>query len=534
MNRTRVWLPLVVTLGWLAASIAGNPALAAENSPAAAQPPVTFNQHIAPIVFRHCAGCHRPGEVAPFSLLSYAEVSKRADHIQAVTAQRSMPPWKPAAAVGQFANARRLSDDEIALIDRWVRQGSPEGDKHDLPPAPSFADGWQLGPPDLIVKVPEPLKVPASGRDIYLNLVLDLRVPQGKYLRAAEFRPSNRRVVHHSILFYDRTGKARERDAAEAGPGFVAVTPPGQLLPGPMSIWAPGRRPVPLATGLSFPWPEKADLVLQLHLHPSGKPEVEQSSVGFYFTDEPPRRSLLDAVLIDRKIDIPPGEKAFHTHDTCTLPIDMEAMWIFPHMHMIGRQIKVTAQLPDGRLQPLLEIDDWDFNWQDLYQFAEPVRLPKGTEITLDGVHDNSADNPLNPSDPPKRVKWGEQTFDEMSIAFLNLVPVRESDMPEFAAHPSRRVHAAIVPEATRKQMPVAKPKAPPSAAEHAQRTAEMMRKVDTNGDGKLSVAEISASLAKRVPTAEIAKQLARFDRDGDQQLNASEASEALRALGKR
>jgi mono/diheme cytochrome c family protein len=523
---------LAATFCCLAAGLASNPAIAAESKPGRA--PVTFNKDIAPIVYRHCSACHRPGEVAPFSLLSYAEVSKRADHIQTVTAGRTMPPWKPLEGVGHFANTRRLSADEIATIGSWVAQGSPEGKPADLPPPPVFAEGWQLGPPDLVVTLPEPLQVPASGRDIYQNLVLDLHVPPGKYLRAAEFRPSNRRVVHHSILFYDTTGKARERDAAEPGPGFAAVTPPGKLLPGPMSIWAPGRHPVPLSEGLSLPWPAKADLVLQLHLHPSGKPEVEQSSIGFYFTDEPPRRSLLDVVLIDRKIDIPPGEKAFHTKDTCTLPIDMEALSIFPHMHMIGKQIKVTARLPDGRVRPLLEIDDWDFNWQDLYQYAEPVRLPKGTEITLEGTHDNSADNPLNPRDPPQRVRWGEQTHDEMSIAFLNFVPVREDDMQELAAHPHRRVQMAIVPEATRAKLPVAvQPKAASGKA-RAARTAEALRKADRNGDGKLSVAEIVAALDNRVPAAEISKHLARFDHDGDQQLDANETAEAIKAFSRR
>ena len=183
-----------------------------------------------------------------------------------------------------------------------------------------------------------------------------------------------------------------------------------------------------------MPWPENGDLVVQLHLHPSGKPEIEQPSIGFHFTDQPSQRSLLHVTLVDNKIDIPPGEKAFRTHDECVLPIDMEAVSIFPHMHMIGKEIKVTATLPDGTTQILLWIDDWDFNLQNIYEFAEPVRLPKGTKLSLDGIHDNSAENPRNPKHPPERVRWGEQTFNEMSIAFVNTLPVRESDIAELEA----------------------------------------------------------------------------------------------------
>lgn len=496
----------------------------------AVTPSITFNQHVAPLVYAHCSACHRPGQVAPFSLMDYHEVSKRAEQIADVLEQRIMPPWKPVPGHGEFSNGRSLSKGEIELVRRWVDQGAREGFGA-APPAPKFAEGWELGTPDVIVKLPAEVKVPAEGRDIYLNQVMPLSVPEGKYLRAAEFHPSNRRVVHHALLYSDTTGKARERDEATPEPGFVAVTPPAKLLPSTMSIWTPGRRPLPLGDGLSLPWPKGAELVVQLHLHPSGKPEVEQSEIGFYFTDEPPRRSLLGVALIDRRIDIPPGEKAFKTSDSCVLPIDLEATSIFPHMHMIGKQIRVTATLPDGTVRDLVRIDDWDFNWQDLYEFAEPVRLPKGTKLELVGIHDNSADNPHNPKNPPERVRWGEETFNEMSIAFISFTAVRESDLGTLRKSRGHRVSAVIVPPETAAllaKLPAAKGEKP---VDLKTRTAEAMHKADIDRDGKLSIDEIATALRMNDRKDELRQKMIPFDRDGDQHLNPTEVAEVIKQL---
>ncbi|MBL8826625.1 MAG: cytochrome c, partial [Planctomycetaceae bacterium] len=315
---------------------------------------VTFNKHIAPLVWQQCANCHRPGQVAPFSLLSYRDVQKRAEQIRDITAEGLMPPWSPAPGHVAFANGRRLSREEQKLLADWVAGGAVEGAASDLPPLPKFPEGWQLGEPDLVLQLPEPIDVPATGRDLYINVILPLKVPTGKYLKAIEFHPGNRRVVHHAVLFNDATGKSRELDAADPKMGFERVTPPGKFLPGTMAIWTPGRNPLPLPAGLSMPWPEGSDLVLNLHLHPSGKPEQEQSTVGVFFTDEAPQRSMIDLTLIDTKIDIPPGEKAFVTTDSITLPFDMDAQMIFPHMHLIGKQMRVSAKLPDGAVKILL------------------------------------------------------------------------------------------------------------------------------------------------------------------------------------
>ena len=495
-------------------------------SPTAAEP--TFNRDVAPLVFQHCAKCHRPGEVAPFSLLSFPDVAKRTELILSVVERRAMPPWKPVADHGEFANGRGLTEAEIETVRRWVAAGSPEGAAADLPPTPQFADGRHFGKPDLELSMPEATSVPADGRDVYLNVILPLEVPSGKYLKAVEFKPGNRRVVHHAVLFVDTTGEARRRDAAEPGLGFHAVSPPGRFLPGTLAIWTPGREPVALADGLSMPWPDDADLVLNLHLHPSGKPETERSSVGIYFTDEPPRRSLVDLMLIDRKIDIAPGDRAFRTHDECELPIDMEVLSIFPHMHLIGKEFRVTAKLPDGSTRSLLRIDDWDFNWQNVYEFARPVRLPQGTRLEMSNVHDNSADNPMNPRHPPERVRWGEQSYDEMSIAFVNLRPADEDDLRTIPPGADRRrMHLAIRPADAPALFGPKSPRPVPSA----ERIAEILRRFDRDGDDKLNLDEVHAALGKREPIEVVGRRAKPFDRDGDRRLDRDEIAAALKAL---
>jgi mono/diheme cytochrome c family protein len=513
----------LTTLFVAAASLAAQSASAAK---------VTFNKHIAPLVWQQCANCHRPGQVAPFSLLSYRDVQKRAEQIRDITAEGLMPPWSPAPGHVAFSNGRRLTSEEQKLIAAWVAGGAVEGAASDLPPLPKFPEGWQLGKPDLVLEVPQPINVPATGRDLYVNVILPLKVPTGKYLKAIEFHPGNRRVVHHAVLFNDTSGKSRELDEADPKMGFERVTPPGKFLPGTMAIWTPGRNPLPLPEGLSMPWPEGSDLVLNLHLHPSGKPEQEQSSVGVYFTDEAPRRSMIDLTLIDTKIDIPPGEKAFPTTDSITLPIDMDAQMIFPHMHLIGKQMRVSAKLPDGSVKVLLRIDDWNFNWQDLYQYAEPIRLPKGTVVEMRGVHDNSAENPHNPRNPPGRVTWGEQTNNEMSIAFLNLTPVNESDMAtNLPGQGIRGLKAAIMPASTRATIAAAAGK--PSAGDIDQRAKDALKKFDRDANGKLNIDEIMVAINNRESREAIEKRLKDFDLDKDNELNPAELLEAIKSQAK-
>ncbi len=340
---------------------------------------------------------------------------------------------------------RRLSTEQISLISRWANSGAAEGDASDLPPTPKFKDGWTLGTPDIILIMDEPFTVPADGADVYRNFVLKLEVPPGKYIKSLEYRPSNRRVVHHALFAADATDKSRKDDNADPLPGFEgSLNIPGRLFPGSMSAWAPGREARPLPDGISMPWNNKHDLIFQLHLHPSGKPEVEQSTIGFFLTDEPPHRSMVDLMMLDRKIDIPPGEAAFRTRDELDIPVEMEVLALFPHMHMIGRDFRITAIPPTGSPFDLIWINDWDFNWQSLYQCDPPVKLPAGTKIVLEGTHDNSAANFRNPNNPPQRITFGEQTSNEMTAALIQLVPVHESDLAKMTEANKRRIVSGI------------------------------------------------------------------------------------------
>lgn len=474
---------------------------------------VTFNKHIAPLVFQNCAGCHHPGEVAPFSLLSFADVSKRAKQIQEVTKSRFMPPWKSLEGHGRFVGERRLTAEQIALIATWIEQGAAEGDAKDLPKAPEFKDGWKLGPPDIVLTMKEPYEIPADGADIYRNFVFDVEIPEGKYLKAAEYRPGNRRIVHHAALAIDVDGRARREDEADPLPGEKgSLSIPGRLLPGSLSAWTPGRDPAPLPDGLSFPWQKGAGLMLQLHLHPSGKPESEQSTVGLYLTDQPPRRSMADLALIARKIDIPAGEKEYRSRDEFTLPIAAQALGLFPHMHLIGKEIKISAQPPTGEPFALLWINDWDFNWQGFYECAAPVKLPAGTKIVLETVHDNSADNFRNPHQPPQRITYGEQTTNEMSAAILQLAPERDDELPKLRETLRGRVIGTINPGAGN-----------PSFIDG------LLSLHDKDKSGTLNYAELAAASGKKED--EIKQLAAPFDVNQDGALDAKELVQAISKL---
>lgn len=395
---------------------------------AKAKASVTFNKDVAPLVFQHCATCHRPGEVAPFSLLSYRDVRKRAELIRDVTGDRVMPPWRAEPGSGHFADERRLSDEQVATIARWVDAGAPEGDPADRPDPPKFTQGWQLGEPDLVMTMPEPYELKAEGSDVYRGFVIPLKVPAGKYLRAVEFRPGNRRIVHHAVFTTMPHKAAQAKLESGDGKSFpTGLAPPGQLLPGQLAFWTPGMTPIPLPEGYAAALSAGSDLVLQLHLHPSGKVETEQSSIGFHFTDEAPRGRLNLLILNQRQIHIEPGDANYTVTATRTIPRDVDVYGVFPHMHLIGRKVKVTATLPDGTTQPLISIGDWNFNWQFYYRYSTPLHLPAGTKLEGRFTYDNSEQNPANPSHPPKPVTYGEQTTNEMAIMTLDWMPPAEA-----------------------------------------------------------------------------------------------------------
>jgi peroxiredoxin len=398
---------------------------------------VTYSEHVAPVLQTRCETCHRPGGIGPFSLQTFKQAALWADDIQEFTANRQMPPWLPAEGAGDFHNRRSMTADEIALIAKWVEEGCAEGDSGKLPAPHTYSDEWAFGPPDMIVQSSEPFDVPADGRDVYRCFVLPTDFDTDKFVEAIEVRPGNARVVHHVIVFLDVTGRSEQLDAKDPGPGYsTAAGFPGFLPSGGLGGWAPGNLPRRLPTGMAKVLPAKARLVVQVHYHPSGRVERDQTQVGIYFAKQPVTRAVRVIPVMPfggpfSGMRIPAGDNNAEVTCSITLPHDVLALSVTPHMHLLGKDMAVTAKRPDGSVSPLIRLQRWDFNWQEGYQYREPVSLPKGTRLDLVAHYDNSADNPSNPRRPPKDVRWGENTVDEMCIAFFEVVPVGEARSPE-------------------------------------------------------------------------------------------------------
>jgi hypothetical protein len=410
---------------------------------------VTYSRDIAPILNANCATCHRPGEVAPFSLLDYSHAKKHAGQIAELTQSHYMPPWKAQAGFGHFVDERRLTDREIELINRWAENGAAEGDKADLPPPPVFSSDWALGKPDKVVAMPEPFDVPASGRDVYRAFVIPLDLPEDTYVAGVDFRPGAKSVVHHALFYLDDSKKARELDAADPGPGYISFGGPGFTPAGSLGGWAPGASAYLIKEGTARFVPANSDLVIQVHYHPDGQPHKDQSSLAIYFAKKPVKHLISSLTLLTRQLDISPGDANYQRDLYVELPTDVTLSGIVPHMHLIGREMKVQATTPDGKIVPLIHITDWDFKWQDQYRYAEPVHLPRGTRIDMTARYDNSTNNPANPNSPPQRVAWGEGTTDEMCICFLQLAV----DNLEQARQLRRNIGAQLVAHAVQKRM---------------------------------------------------------------------------------
>jgi mono/diheme cytochrome c family protein len=392
--------------------------------PAAARAEVTYSRDIAPILFANCVECHRPGEVAPFSLLSYEDAAKRATFLAEVTRQRLMPPWKAEIGHGRFLGERRLTDAQLELIETWAKAGTPEGDPADLPPQPQFASGWRLAEPDLELTAPAPFTVAAGGEDVFQHYIIPLDLTEDKTVVGFEFRPGNPAVVHHAILFLDTSGMGRVKDAETPEVGYTTFGSIGIPTAGIIGVWTPGMTPRFYPLGAGMPIRAGTDLVLQLHMHPSGKEESDQSSVALYFADKPVERQMSRSPFVVGSIliDIPPGSADHTIRSSVTLPTDVTLISLLPHMHLIGKEMKLTATLPDGSRQSLIWIKDWNFYWQDNYVYHEPVRLPSGTKLDVECRYDNTADNPLNPSNPPRRVFFGNGSADEMCFGIFQLI----------------------------------------------------------------------------------------------------------------
>ena len=393
---------------------------------------VTFNKDIAPLVFEHCAVCHRVGEAAPFQLLRYEDVKTRVEQIVEVTGTRFMPPWLPEPGYGEFAGERRLTDEQIELIRHWADQGAIQGDPSDLPLAPRFTEGWRLGDPDLVVQLPRAYTLPAEGTDVFRNFVIPIPVQSPRFVKRVELRPGNKAVVHHANMLIDRSGESRRLDQQDAEPGFDGMETVGQAhFPGGHLLsWKPGTAPYSGREDKSWRLEIGTDLVVNMHMIPSGRPEQIQPTVGFYFTDKPPTPPAFGLLQLenDGALDIPPGVRDFVVTDTFRLPVDVEVVRLYPHAHLLGKDLQGYATLPDGSKKWLFWIKEWDWNWQAVYRYATPLQLPKGSILSMRYTFDNSAENIRNPNQPPQRVVAGNQTTDEMGHLWIQVLPRTEED----------------------------------------------------------------------------------------------------------
>ena len=469
----------------------------------------TWSGQIAGLVHRHCSECHRPGEAAPFSLLEYRDVAKRARMLQLVMDDGYMPPWHPVEGHGDFVGTRGLSAEELAAFDAWVEAGCPEGEPDAVPEPPTFPVGWQLGEPDLVVEMEGAFPVPERGPDIYRNFCLPLDIEQDRWIRAIEVRPGARSVVHHVLFFYDDTGAARKADAADEVPGYSGMgldSSGGNSLGG----WAVGAGPFALPGELAMRLPAGSDLVIQTHFHPSGKREEERTKIGIYFAEGPPPKEIVSLQLPPQYaafhgLDVPPGEANYVLRDSMELPVDTELVSVGAHAHYIGKRMRAWAVLPGDEERPLFLIDDWDFNWQGRYVYDGVVELPAGTRLEVELVYDNSSDNPSNPFSPPQQITWGLESTDEMgAITWITTAKdPADTDSLRSAVRSKGR-------EARRNRVRV-----------RVDWYARVMR-LDENGDGELSAEEIPEQFRGA---------MRRIDQNGDGALSAEEL-QVLRRRG--
>lgn len=389
--------------------------------PEVAEP--TYSKDVAVILQNNCRECHRKGRLGPFALDTYEQARKRADDLANVVADRRMPPWKAAPGVGpKFQHDRSLSVVDVETIAAWAEAGAPEGEPKDLPAPRVFPEDWAIeGGPDLVLDIGTDFPIPASGPDVYRCFVIKTNLPNDVYVSGIEYKAGNPRVVHHVLGFVDVSGEARKLDEAEEGPGYTHFSGPGVEVNGDLGGWAPGAVPSILADGVGRSLPKGADVILQVHYHPDGKPETDRTRIALKFARKPVRQTLHWNGAFGWKLDLPPGESNVEVRGKWTVPVDVEARAVAPHMHLLGKNMHMFVIFPDGRAQDLIRIDDWDFNWQTQYYFEAPIDLPKGSVVHAVAHFDNSSSNPRNPNvAKPQRVKWGEATTDEMCIGFLH------------------------------------------------------------------------------------------------------------------
>jgi Flp pilus assembly protein TadD/mono/diheme cytochrome c family protein len=400
--------------------------------PARAAAPVTYYQKIAPIIYENCSPCHRPGESGPFSLLTYEDVKRRATLVASVTKSRYMPPWLPQQGYEHFFEERRLTDAQIQTIQEWVSQGTPAGNPADAPKPPKFSGEWQLGKPDLILHAGQPYHLAPDGQEVFWNFILPVPITTSRWVKSIEVRPGNLRVFHHANVIIDRSRSSRRKEVAP-GAGFPGMDlaveedtfdPDGHFL-----SWKPGSEPVVEPDGMAWRADPGMDLILNVHMRPDGRPETVSPEIGIYFTGAPQSKfPMLVQLEHDAAIDIPAGDKDFLLTDDIKIPMDLNVLAVYPHAHYLGKLMEGYATLPDGTRKWLIRIPDWDLGWQGVFRYRRPVFLPKGTVVSMRYHYDNSADNVRNPNSPPKEVRGGNRSIDEMGHLWLQVLPTVGGD----------------------------------------------------------------------------------------------------------
>lgn len=399
-------------------------------APAMAQDTATWSGQIAPILYKNCTTCHHPGGGGPFSLLTYHDAQRWGPQIVRATQSRYMPPWLPEHGYGDFAEERSLTNEDIAQIAKWVKTGMIEGNSSSAPPIPRYSETWQYGKPDLILNIERPFSLPASGTDVFRNFVLPYPLKQTHYIRAMEIYPGEPQIVHHANILIDRTASFRRQHPEQWQDGVSGMElevdagndfdPDSHFL-----FWKPDSSVLVEPEGMPWRLDPGNDLILNMHLKPSGKPEVVSAQVGLYFTDQPPsKQPMLLQLEHDSAIDIPPNNTDFVVEDSLRLPIDVELLGIYPHAHYLGKRLESWAILPDGQKKWLILIPSWDIDRQSVYRYRKPVFLPKNSVVHMHYIYDNSAGNIHNPHLPPIRVKAGNRSEDEMAHLWLQVLPI--------------------------------------------------------------------------------------------------------------
>jgi hypothetical protein len=393
---------------------------------------ITFHKDVEAVLQARCQACHRPGEAAPMSFLTYAETRPWAKAIKAAVLTRKMPPWSADPAHGQFENDRRLSDAEISTLVSWVDSGAKEGDPKGAPRPLAFTEGWSIGAPDAVIEMPLAYQVPASGTVEYTYFLVPSGFTEDKWVERSEVRPGDRSVVHHTIVFVRPPGS---KYLADLKPGVAYVPPKKETVRKPdngqgdfgtgtplefAGLYAPGSMPMVLKPGQARLIPKGSDLIIQMHYTTNGKAATDRTRVGFIFARQAPEERVVNTYIANRNLHIPSGASNHQVTARVTLHADATLLSMLPHMHVRGKAFEYRATYPNGESEILLLVPKYDFNWQLTYTLKQPKLLPKGTVIECVARYDNSANNPFNP-DPGSDVYWGDQTWEEMMAGFVDL-----------------------------------------------------------------------------------------------------------------